>query len=146
MIIKPENIKEGQIVFLVWAKRRIAKVKAFAYEEENDTLFIGAGGSGIYPASKFNFYTERVNAAHELKEYHRVEYNRYSSMANRLVFEGRKISKSKTKAGCIHAFRSKCLCDPPIRDDGRCPYYAYDRYECRGYKKPELKKKRQVKK
>ena len=31
MIIKPEKIKEGQVVYLVWAKRRIAKVKAFAY-------------------------------------------------------------------------------------------------------------------
>ena len=90
MIIKPEKIKEGQIVYLVWAKRRIAKIRACGYEKENDSLFIGNDSTAIQPASKFKFYTEMVGAAHELAEYHRIEYLRYLRMANRLGFEGRK--------------------------------------------------------
>lgn len=84
MRIKLENIKEGQVVYFVYAKRRIAKVRAYYYDSECDEFGLGDGNTAIHPASKLKFYDKRVDAARELMEYHDIEYLRYSNMVDQL--------------------------------------------------------------
>lgn len=39
---------------------------------------------------------------------------------------------SKTK--CIYVYRSKCFRNPPIEQNGNCPFFALWRHVCRGYR------------
>jgi hypothetical protein len=84
MKIELKNIKENQIIYFVWEKRRIAKVRAGWYDKESDELVLSSASSGIQPASRFNFYDKMADAAEELARYHEIESLRYSTLELRL--------------------------------------------------------------
>jgi hypothetical protein len=83
MKINPENVKGDEILYFVYKKRRIAKIRAYCYDEYNDEIFINFGQNGI-PIKGLNFYTTQLEAARELRVYHFEEYWRYREMATAL--------------------------------------------------------------